>query len=174
MVWILITRQCRYFVSHLRDSCFLLSAVLWSPRLRIPHHSKLFVAHAIMAPTMTPLLLHFYVDRSRSQLWKGRRHRLLRTIGPRVRSPWSVALDDAVSMLYIWFFWGEIAASCKLLFYRKPRKLGSSEQLQIFNQTVVAAHAKPLGNGCRCSVDRWWLDCVGYWWVNALCIRSDS
>ncbi|MEL0584263.1 MAG: hypothetical protein AAES65_05190 [Candidatus Thiodiazotropha sp. (ex. Lucinoma kazani)] len=36
--------------------------------------------------------MHFYVARSRSQLRKGRRHRLLGTIGLRVRSPWPIAI----------------------------------------------------------------------------------
>ncbi|MEL0584264.1 MAG: phosphomannomutase [Candidatus Thiodiazotropha sp. (ex. Lucinoma kazani)] len=57
-------RECRYLVIHFRISLSkndsftrqlfpFAPAVLRSPRLRIPHRSKLLVPHAIMAPTMT-------------------------------------------------------------------------------------------------------------------------
>ncbi|MEL0587007.1 MAG: hypothetical protein AAES65_19740 [Candidatus Thiodiazotropha sp. (ex. Lucinoma kazani)] len=59
-----INRECRYLVIHFRISLSkndsftrqlfpFAPAVLRSPRLRIPHRSKLLVPHAIMAPTMT-------------------------------------------------------------------------------------------------------------------------
>ncbi|MEL0584501.1 MAG: histidine phosphatase family protein [Candidatus Thiodiazotropha sp. (ex. Lucinoma kazani)] len=59
-----LERECRYLVIHFRISLSkndsftrqlfpFAPAVLRSPRLRIPHRSKLLVPHAIMAPTMT-------------------------------------------------------------------------------------------------------------------------